>query len=119
LSKWAVRFLFTYKGTMMSTVLMGLQVLPKVENAEVYAVVDEAIAVIASSGAKYEVGAFETVLEGELDDLWQIARQAIAVCMEKGADSLLVNIRLHVRKDDVTLAEKIGKYRQEKMGAKP
>lgn len=45
---------------------IAIQVLPKVEtDAEVVRIVDEVIAYIQSTGLTYQVGAFETTIEGE------------------------------------------------------
>ena len=56
------------------TVNVSVQVLPLVE--DVYPVVDKAIAVIAASGVRYEVGPMETVMEGPLDRLLEVAKAA-------------------------------------------
>ena len=56
---------------------IAIQVLPKVEtDAEVVRIVDEVIAYIQSTGLTYQVGAFETTIEGEsYDELMDIAKE--------------------------------------------
>ena len=53
----------------MSVSNLSLQVLPVVEEARIYDVVDKVIDYIKSSGVKYTVGPMETTMEGELDVL--------------------------------------------------
>jgi len=90
---------------------LALQIIPQVATEKVYAVVDEAIAVIKASGVKYRVCPFETVMEGTYDELMEVVRQTQEVCFKAGASQLLVYIKMQIRKDqDVTMEEKTGKY---------
>ena len=91
---------------------LALQVIPKSEKRDLYSLVDAAIEVVRDSGLKYEVCPFETVMEGEYEKIMRVVRQAMEVCFKAGAEELLVNIKMQVRKgSDVTIEEKIGKYR--------
>jgi len=93
---------------------LALQIIPQVASEKVYAVVDEAIAVIQASGVPYRVCPFETVMEGPYDQLMDIALKAQEVCFKAGASQLLVYIKMQIRKDeDVTMEEKVGKYDKE------
>lgn len=90
---------------------LALQIIPQVASEQVYAVVDEAIAVIKASGVPYRVCPFETVMEGPYDQLMEVVRKAQEVCFKAGASQLLVYIKMQIRKDaDVTMEEKVGKY---------
>ncbi|WP_143306715.1 thiamine-binding protein [Chitinophaga vietnamensis] len=90
---------------------LALQILPSVPSEQVYAVVDEAIAVIKASGVKYRVCPFETVMEGTYDELMAVVKQTQEVCFKAGASQLLVYIKMQIRKDeDVTIEEKTAKY---------
>jgi uncharacterized protein (TIGR00106 family) len=90
---------------------LALQILPSVPSEQVYAVVDEAIAVIKNSGVKYRVCPFETVMEGTYDELMEVVRKTQEVCFKAGASQLLVYIKMQIKKDkDVTIEEKTGKY---------
>jgi uncharacterized protein YqgV (UPF0045/DUF77 family) len=60
----------------MAKITLGLQVLPYVAEERLYQVIDEVISYIASCGIKYEVGAMETTLEGELDELLEIVKKS-------------------------------------------
>lgn len=91
------------------TVNVSVQVLPLIE--DVFAVVDKAIAVIASSGVKYEVGPMETVMEGELDRLLEVAKAAHLACFEAGAPRVVTIIKIGDAVGGTTIEEKVAKYR--------
>lgn len=91
------------------TVNVAVQVLPLVE--DVYPVVDRAIAVIAQSGVRYEVGPMETVMEGPLDRLLEVARAAHLACFEAGAARVMTIIKIGDQTCGTTIDEKVGKYR--------
>lgn len=92
------------------TVNVAVQVLPLVE--DVYAVVDKAIAVIAASGVKYEVGPMETTLEGPLDQLLEVAKAAHLACLEAGAEKVVTLIKIGDGHNGTTIDEKLAKYRE-------
>lgn len=90
---------------------LALQILPSVPSEQVYAVVDEAIAVIQASGLKYRVCPFETVIEGTYDEVMTVVRKAQEVCFKAGAAQLLVYIKMQIKKDsDVLIEDKMEKY---------
>lgn len=92
------------------TVNVSIQVLPLVE--DVYPVVDQAIKVIAASGVKYEVGPMETVMEGQLDRLLDVAKAAHLACFGAGAQKVVTLIKIGDSVDGTTIEEKVGKYRE-------
>ncbi len=91
------------------TVNVSVQVLPLVE--DVYPVVDRAIEVIAASGVKYEVGPMETVMEGPLDKLLDVAKAAHRACFEAGAARVVTIIKIGDAATGTSIEEKVGKYR--------
>ena len=91
------------------TVNVSVQVLPLVE--DVYPVVDRAIEVISSSGVKFEVGPMETVMEGPIDELMEIAKAAHLACFHAGAEQVVTIIKIGDRIGGTTIEEKVGKYR--------
>lgn len=95
----------------MPRITMSFQVIPFVEEARIYEVVDAAIDVVARSGVNYEVGPLETAMEGEPETLWQIIRQAQEACIKAGASRVLTNIKMDYVPAGSTIAEKIDKYR--------
>lgn len=97
---------------MANQINLAIQVIPKVKE-NTYAVVDKAIEAIRSSGVKYRVCPFETVMEGPYEKLMQVVDNAQQACFEAGAEEVLVNIKIQRRKNgDVTIEEKTGKYDQ-------
>ncbi len=91
------------------TVNLAIQVLPFVE--DVFPVVDKAIQVIAESGVRYEVGPMETVLEGPLDRLLEVAKAAHRACFAAGADRVITFIKIGDQKGGTTIDEKMARYR--------
>jgi uncharacterized protein (TIGR00106 family) len=109
---WHIFYFEIGGGRGVTTVNVGFQVLPKVAGGNTYDVVDKAIEVVQKSGVKYEVGAMETVMEGELDELLEIVKKAQDACIEAGASEVMTYIKIHYRpKEGVTLDEKLRKYR--------
>lgn len=91
------------------TVNIAVQVLPLHE--DVYRIVDRAISVIAESGVKYEVGPMETVMEGPLDTLLEVAKQAHLACFEGGAEKVVTLIKIGDSTTGTSIEEKVAKYR--------
>lgn len=92
------------------TVNLSLQVLP-INLSNGYPVVDEAIRVIQESGIKHQVQPFSTVMEGELEELWRIVLQAKKAAEKAGAEELLLNLQIHLKKNQaVHFEDKTGKF---------
>jgi uncharacterized protein YqgV (UPF0045/DUF77 family) len=93
------------------TINLALQIVPQVASDKVYAVVDEAIAVIQQSGVKYRVCPFETVMEGSYDQLMDVVKRAQEVCFKAGAGQLLVYVKIQNNQHaGVSIEDKTGKY---------
>lgn len=94
---------------------IAIQVLPQAENdRELCRMVDEVIAYIAGTGLKYEVGPFETTIEGEsYDQLMDIAKECQKVAIRTGAAKVSAYIKVNYCPDGdiLTIDQKIGKYR--------
>ena len=92
---------------------MAIQCLPTTQagRQDAYRMVDAAIAVIEASGLPYIVCPFETVIEGPLDQLMAIARQAHLAILEAGSPQVSTYIKLSSGEDIGSSEEKIGKYR--------
>ena len=96
---------------MSKIVNIAVQVLPKSTNNDTYQIVDKAIEVIQKSGVKYRVCPFETVMEGEYDELMQIIKKVQQACFDAGAEEVITNIKIQNRKNsDVTIEGKMYKY---------
>jgi thiamine pyrophosphokinase len=98
-------------GESPKTLNVGVQVLPLVP--DVYAVVDQAIAVIQASGVKYEVGPLETTLEGDnLDRLIEVAKSAHRACFAAGAGRVVTLIKIAEAVEGTSIEQKVAKYRR-------
>ena len=95
---------------------IAIQILPKVDtDAEVCRIVDEVIAYIQSTGLHYQVGAFETAIEGkDLDELMDIATKCLKIAVRSGAPKVSAYIKAVYRPDGeiLTIAKKTDKYRE-------
>ena len=93
---------------------IAIQVLPKVEtDGEVIRIVDEVIAYIQSTGLTYQVGAFETTIEGEsYEELMDIAKECLKVAVRSGAPKVSAYIKAVYRPegDILTIEQKTSKY---------
>jgi uncharacterized protein (TIGR00106 family) len=91
---------------------MAIQVLPKSDTQHPYNIVDKAIEVIKKSGLNYIVCPFETVVEGNYQQLIQLAHDVQEACYNAGATELLTYLKIQTHKDkNVYLEDKIGKYK--------
>ena len=95
---------------------IAIQVLPKVEtDAEVVRIVDKVIAYIQSTGLTYQVGAFETTIEGEsYEELMDIAKECLKVAVRSGAPKVSAYIKAVYRPegDILTIEQKTSKYQR-------
>lgn len=96
----------------MAVVNVSLQIIPVVPEERIYPVVDMVIELIQKSGVKYEVGPMETTMEGELDELLNIVKQAQYICVNEGASRVVSMVKIDYKPEGVTMNEKIGKYRK-------
>jgi uncharacterized protein (TIGR00106 family) len=96
----------------MAIINVSLQVIPKVPDERSYEVVDRVIAYIDSCKVKYEVGPMETTMEGELDQLLEIVKEAQKICVREGATRVLSVVKIDYKPEGVTIDEKVEKYRK-------
>src|SRR5690606_6309565 len=80
-------------GERMASANVSLQILPRGKHdEEIYALVDKAVDVIRESGVRYEVGALDTTMEGDYDELMDVVQRAqeavIAAGSERGFSSV-------------------------------
>lgn len=100
--------------SMSQQVTISFSVVPQAKTKDLYAVVDKAIAVVQQSGVRYEVGAMETTMEGDLNELLDIIKRAQQACVDAGAEEVITSIKIHYRPSTgVTIDEKVWKYRDE------
>ena len=90
---------------------LALQVLPRAEGIDSYHLVDKAIEIIKASGVPYKVCPFETVMEGDYDQLMNIVKQVQQACYEAGTETMMTYIKIQsAASHDVTIADKMEKY---------
>lgn len=97
---------------LLRVVNLSLQVIPCVPEERIYAVVDKVIDYISSRGVKFVVGPMETTMEGELDTLMDIVKEAQRICIEEGASRVASVVKIDYKSEGVTIDEKIAKYSQ-------
>ena len=95
---------------MTNTVNIALQILPTSKSTHPYQLVDKAIEIIANSGLKYRVTPFETVMEGNYDEIMIVVKKAQQACYDAGAESLMTYIKIQSSLEDVTIDDKMEKY---------
>ncbi len=91
----------------------SIQIVPvsKRVNTHSYELIDRAIEVIEQSGLKYQVTPMETVVQGAYDEIMAVFKKAQEMCLDAGADELVVQVRLHIdNRKDVHFEDKTGKY---------
>lgn len=90
---------------------LAIQVLPVTNKIDTKIVAD-AIECIQNSGLKYEVSPLETVIEGYYDEVMEVVKKVQEVCFEKGANKMLVYIKIqHNTLNDVSIEGKMENYR--------
>jgi uncharacterized protein YqgV (UPF0045/DUF77 family) len=87
----------------------ALQLLPFGNDKEKYTIIDNAIALIQKSGLKYKVCPFETVVEGQPNDVYALI-ESIREQSLKNCSDLLLNIKIHAANRDLAFEEKLEKY---------
>ena len=96
----------------METINLSLQILPVVKEEDIYPVVDKVIEYIQSKGVKYEVGPMETTMEGDIDTLLSIVKEAQNICVNEGAKRVISVVKIDYKPNGVTMDEKTCKYRK-------
>ena len=93
---------------------VAIQVLPKVaESEETVRIVDAVIAYIRSQNVHMEVDPFETVMEGDYDQLMEIVKNCQQICIDAGAPSVMSYVKInYAPKGVMTMEFKTGKHRK-------
>ena len=93
------------------TASIAFQVMPKV-NKDAIKIIDTVIALVKKSGVSYEVGPMETTMEGDLNTLFAIVREAQVAAIKAGASQVFTNVKiLYNPKGVMTIEEKVTKHR--------
>ena len=86
----------------------ALQILPMSQGIDRIAVIDKVIAYLQAQEVTMVVTPFETVLEGEFDELMRILKEALEVVGQK-ADNVFANVKINVG-EILSIDEKLEKY---------
>ena len=85
--------------------------LPRSSTKGTYELVDIAIKLIQKSGLKYRVCPFETVIEGQYDEVMNLVKDIHDTVYSGGAEEMIVNIKLQsCYNQDVFIEDKMEKY---------
>jgi len=96
---------------MNNLINLAIQVLPRSSKVGTYELVDIAIEMIQKSGLKYKVCPFETVIEGQYDEVMPLVKAIHEAVYAGGAEEMITNIKIQTRNNqDVFIAEKMDKY---------
>ena len=87
---------------------IALQVLPLSQGIERIAIINQVIAYLQAQSVTMVVTPFETVLEGELDELMRILKEALEVAWQE-ADNVFANVKINVG-EILSIDEKLEKY---------
>jgi uncharacterized protein (TIGR00106 family) len=97
---------------MKNKINIALQVLPQSPDKHPYTLVDEAIAVIQKSGLKFKVCPFETVIEGNYDEVMDLVKKVHQACYKAGTQTMMTYIKIQSSAiADVTIEDKMEKYK--------
>jgi uncharacterized protein (TIGR00106 family) len=89
----------------------SVQIVPIVQDRHPYEWVDEAIEIIKSSGIKYEVGPFATVIEGTYNDVMNVVNNINDYLQKKNCPEWITNVQIQIRSNgSITAGEKTGKF---------
>ncbi len=90
----------------------SIQILPIVLDKHPYLWVDEAIEIIQQSNLKYEIGAFDTVVEGNYNDVMTLINNINEHLYSKGCSEWISNIQIQIRSNgNITGDEKTSKFK--------
>ena len=99
------------KNKMNKQVNIAIQILPFTNDIHPYIIIDKAIEVIINSGVKYMVCPFETVMEGNYEELMKIVEKIHEICYQYGAEEIICNLKIQSHKtNQVTINDKMVKY---------
>ena len=87
---------------------IALQVFPLAQGIDRIAVIDQVIAYLQAQEVTMVVTPFETVLEGEFDELMRILKEALEVARQE-TDNVFANVKINVG-EILSIDEKLEKY---------
>ena len=96
---------------MKNQINLAIQVLPRSSTKGTYELVDIAIELIQKSGLIFRVCPFETVIEGQYDEVMNLVKDIHDAVYAGGAEEMITNIKIQTRyNQDVYIEDKMEKY---------
>lgn len=90
---------------------MAIQILPKMEQKEGLKAIDKVIEHLLSKGLNAFVSPFETVIEGELEEILQAFKECIEIASNESEEGFMSYIKLNYNpKGVLSIDEKTSKY---------
>lgn len=87
---------------------IALQILPLSQGIDRIAVIDQVIAYLQAQEVTMVVTPFETVLEGEFDELMRILKESLEVAGQE-ANNVFANVKINIG-EILSIDEKLEKY---------
>lgn len=87
----------------------AIQLLPFGNDQEKYQIIDAAIALIQKSGMPFKVCPFETVVEGQPEQVYQLIDSIRSESLKRCSD-VIINVKIHGANRDLKFEEKLEKY---------
>ncbi|MCM3712509.1 MTH1187 family thiamine-binding protein [Alkalihalobacillus oceani] len=91
----------------MNNVTAGFQVLPNGQDVDTNGMIPRIVEVVKESGLRYHVGPMETVVEGNIDEVFSLLKRTQELGVELGASEVLTNIKIHYNPDGVSIEDKM------------
>jgi len=92
----------THSNKPEKDVFVAFQVIPRLKEGNNFEVVDKAIEIVKNANVPYQVGAMETTMKGELNQLLEIVKSAQEACYNAGALEVITNIKIHSKTPEAT-----------------
>ncbi|MCL1996483.1 MAG: thiamine-binding protein [Defluviitaleaceae bacterium] len=91
---------------------IAIQILPMGDGEISVGIVTKIIEYIQACGLTYEVGPFETTIEGELEELMEIVKTCQTLAIKEGASNVMSYVKIFYNPGGVlTIEEKTKKFR--------
>ena len=90
------------QNPVLKDVFVAFQVIPRLKEGNNFEVVDKAIEVVMAANVPYQVGAMETTMKGDLNQLLDIVKNAQQACYDAGALEVITNIKIHSQTEAAT-----------------
>ncbi len=94
----------------MPEVNAAIQLLPFGNKTNVLPLIDAAIATIQQSGLKFVVCPFETVVEGDAQQVYELIEKIRTQTLQAGCNELIINIKLHAANKAIFISDKLKNY---------